>query len=122
MAPMESTQTRLCSFSERVSQAHRLTALYGRQLAVLAPATRIADGYRTFHINRHSHHLPKVGSGHRCGDTYVRYGTQIRQIQQTVVRRSIVAHYARTIDTEHYVHLAYRYVVDDIVVRPLQER
>ena len=36
--------------------------------------------------------------------------------------RSVVAHYTRTIDAEHYVHLAYRYVVDDIVVRPLQER
>ena len=86
-----------------------------------ALAARIAHRCRTVVRRRGVEHLPALVLVRGRHDHHVRYAAQEGEIEGTLVRRTVAADEPAAVDRERNRQVLQRHVVDQLVVRALQE-
>ena len=85
-------------------------------------STRITDGKRTVVGRGGMHEIPQLGFVARTCYYHAWNRAHICQIEQAVVRHSILTNQPRAVDTEGYGESLNGYIVDYLIITSLQER
>ena len=101
---------------------HRRDPLRGQQRHAERLAAGVAQGHRAVVLERGAEHPLEHGLVARGHEREVRQRPQVGDVEGAVVRRAVVADEARAVEREDDVELLQADVVDDLVVRALQER
>ena len=88
----------------------------------LASATWVADRDWALQRQGGAQRLGELVLVCRRKHRHVGYRSQVRQIEHAVVRGSVLAHQAGTVQAEHDGQVLQRGIHDELIVRTLQER
>ena len=92
------------------------------QFDTAAGATRIPDRNRTIGRKRRVERIGKLRFVGGSENHHVRNGAQIGEIEDTVMRRAVLAHKTRTVEAEYDMQILKRDVHDQLVECSLHER
>ena len=116
-----------CHKGNLLTLKHQLTlAVFNRRPHVLkafiGTAPRISNGDRPMILIGKIKHIIQFVFILRCTDGHIRYHRQIRQVKYALMSLTISTNQSGSIHAEYNRQVLNTHIVDNLVIRPLQER